>query len=298
MKRKKFKTEKESGGILAQHKGKEKILFEIVFVIFLIHSLTFVFMLAWMFISSLKEATEFFVESPFSFPKKWLFSNYPRAFKSIRSGKVSLFGMIFNSLWYTILGSLAGVLMPMIVGYVLSRYDFVGRNFIYTVAIFSLTIPIVGTGAAAMKLIVNLGLYDNPLHLVVNLFSGFSGAFLVFYGFFKSVSWSYSEAAQIDGAGPFTIFFKLMVPQAVPVMLTYFITGCINYWNDYQAVLMYYPSYPTLSSGLFSYKSETARADYPVYYAGLIIAMIPTIGLFAACSGKIMTSISVGGLKG
>ncbi|MBQ7880117.1 MAG: carbohydrate ABC transporter permease, partial [Clostridia bacterium] len=116
---------------------------------------------------------------------------------------------------------------------------------------------------------------------------------------FKGISWSYAEAAILDGANPYVIFFRIMLPQAKGIVLTYAITNSIAFWNEYQSIVLYLPSYPTLASGLFEFKARaTRRANYPVYFAGLIISMIPTLVLFSAFSGRIMTSISVGGLKG
>ena len=81
--------------------------------------------------------------------------------------------------------------------------------------------------------------------------------------------------------------------------MTYAITGAITNWNEYNTMILYLPSYPTLASGLFEYQSNAIRmANYPVYFAGLIISMIPTLILFGIFSDKVMTSLSFGGLKG
>ena len=84
----------------------------------------------------------------------------------------------------------------------------------------------------------------------------------------------------------------------MPIIVTYLITGFIAAWNDYESILLYFPSWNTISSGLFAYKENNARADFPMYYAGLTIAMIPTVAVFSIFSKKIMTSISVGGIRG
>ena len=90
-----------------------------------------------------------------------------------------------------------------------------------------------------------------------------------------------------------------MLPHAVPIMLTYAITNAIFNWNDYQTVILYLPSYPTLASGLYEYQIIAERIpDTPSFFAGLIISMIPTIALFAAFSNKVMTNLAVGGIKG
>lgn len=295
--RKRIKKQKDTN-FLSIHRGGDKIIFTVVFIIFALHCVSLIFPVAWMFMSSFKDSTEYFIGDSFAFPEIWLWENYIDAFVLLNVGKTNFAGMVFNSIWYTAITTGMSVIMPAITGYVLSKYDFPGRNLIYTVAIFALTIPIVGSTAAGLKLIASMNLLDNPLYLVVAGLGGFGGSFLVYYGFFKSVSWSYAEAAEIDGANAFVIFFKIMLPQALPIMGTYAITGAIANWNAYEPNILYLPSYPTLAYGLFAYKSNAARTNFPVYYAGLIIAMIPTIVLFSIFSDKIMSSLSVGGLKG
>lgn len=286
-----------SKSILEKRSKGDKVLFGIVFAIFAIHSLSLIFPVVYMIMNSFKDPNAYF-DNPLAFPDKFHFENYARAFSSFQVGKDNFFTMLGNSLWYVGLTALADVIAPMAVGYCLARYNFRGKSVLYAIVLFSLTIPIVGTGAAGIKLLGQLGIYDNPINKVVNLMSGFTAPFLVFYGFFRSVSKEYTEAAEIDGAGPFTIYFRIMVPQAMPIIVTYLITGFIAAWNDYESVLLYFPSWNTISSGLFAYKENNARADFPMYYAGLTIAMIPTVAVFSIFSKKIMTSISVGGIKG
>ncbi len=311
------KIKKSESSILSRRSKTEKIVFGVVFGIFTLQALTLVFSVLWMLISSLKGSDEFIglwfpngeaipEGSPYAFwlPQSPIWQNFLDAFSILeihtQYGKVNFLGMFTNTLWYVALMTFFSVLMPAITGYVLSKYHFKGRNLIYTAVITSMTIPLVGTSAAYMKFVGTLGIYDTPFFAVYNgLGLGFGGSFLVFYGFFKSVSWSYAEAVQIDGGGPFTIFFKIMLPQATPVLLTYAITNGITYWNEYETVLLYMPRYPTLAAGLIDYKVTAFNGgNIPVYFAGLIISMLPTLVIFAIFSNRIMGSISIGGLKG
>ena len=294
---------KNSWSILTSRSVGEKVLYAFVFAAFVIYSFTLVFPVLWMIMASFKGSMEYLMDlgstKAFSLPDKWLFSNYREAFSMLNTEKASFFGMIFNSLWYTALVTALGVLVPAVTGYVMSKYEFKGKNVIFTVAITSMVIPIVGNTASYMQVIAFFGVYDSPVYAIITSLGGFGGSFLVYYGFFKAVSSAYMEAAKIDGANPFVIFFKVMLPQGVPIMLTYAITGAIGNWNEYNTMILYLPSFPTLASGLFEYQDNAVRAiNYPVYYAGLLISMIPTIALFAAFSEKIMTSLSIGGLKG
>lgn len=287
--------------ILATRSSGEKVLFGIVLAIFILYSLSLVFPVVWMLMTSFKEGeVEYFSTSAFALPEVFMFDNYLRAFDMLNAGETGFFGMILNSLWYTVLVTAIGAFTPAVTGYVMSKYDFKAKPVIFTVAISSMVIPIVGNTASYMNVISFMGLYDTPLYAVITSMGGFGGSFLVYYGFFKSVSSAYMEAAKIDGANPFIIFFRIMLPQGVPIIMTYAITGAIGSWNEYNTMILYMPSYPTLASGLFEYESVAIYQgiNVPVYYAGLIISMIPTIALFAVFSDRIMTSISIGGLKG
>ena len=285
--------------ILSARSSGERILFAVVFIVFVLYSFTLIFPVLWMIVSSFKGALEYSGGGAFDMPKEWLFENFGKAFEMLNVGKTNFFGMIFNSLWYTAIVTSLGVFVPAVTGYVMSKYEFKGKNLIFTVAISSMVIPIVGNTASYMQVISFFGVYDNPIYTVITSLGGFGGSFLVYYGFFKAVSTAYMEAAKIDGANPFVIFFKVMLPQGVPIMLTYAITGAIGNWNEYNTMILYLPSFPTLASGLFEYQSNAVRSvNSPVYFAGLLISMVPTIALFAAFSEKIMTSISIGGLKG
>lgn len=295
----KRKILKDKGGILTRKTTGEKILYVIVFIIFFIQSLTLIVPVLWMIMSSFKGALEYMGGYAFDLPKKWLYTNYVKAFEVLNVGDTDFVGMIFNSLWYTAISTALGVFMPAATGYAMAKYKFPGRSVIFSVAIISMVIPIVGATASRMKIIAMLGVYDSPLYVVVSFLGGFGGSFLVYYGFFKALSWSYAEAVMIDGGGHFVIFFKVMLPQAAPMLLTYAITGAIGNWNEYSTMILYLPSFPTLASGLFEYKDNAVRAaNFPVYFAGLILSVVPTIALFCVFSNRIMTSISIGGLKG
>lgn len=292
---------KKQWNILSSRSSGEKLLFGVVLAIFVVYSFSLIFPVAWMIMTSFKDGeVEYFSTSAFALPQVFRFNNYLRAFRMLNTGDTGFLGMIFNSLWYTLLVTSIGAFMPAVTGYVMSKYEFKAKPIIFAVAIGSMVIPIVGNTASYMNVISFLYLYDTPLYAAVTSMGGFGGSFLVYYGFFKSVSSAYMEAAKIDGANPFIIFFKIMLPQGVPIIMTYAITGAIGSWNEYNTMILYMPSYPTLASGLFEYESVAIYQgiNVPVYYAGLIISMVPTIALFAVFSDKIMTSISIGGLKG
>lgn len=280
----------------------QKIVFAVVFVLFMLYALSMIVPFFVLLTYSLEDKIvyELNIGQPFKFPAKLVFDNYIYAFKELKFRNTGFFGMVGNSLWYTAIATVCPLFMNICVGYVVSKYKFKARGVYYGVIVFCMTVPIIGTTGAAMKLYSGLGLYNTGplLHFVTHLGAGGMG-FLVIYAFFKNISWEYAEAAFIDGAGHFTVFFKIMLPMAIPVVGALALLNGITAWNAYMDVLLYNPDWPTLASGLYGLSRTLPRlGNTPAYYAALVIALVPILTVFCIFSDKIMKNFSVGGLKG
>lgn len=290
-------TAAENKSKIKKSKTKQ-VVFAITFVIFTIYAITLVYPFVWMILSSLKSGSEYTDGNTFALPKSWVFKNYISAMQALNINGVSFFSLIFNSLWQTVIGTALSIVITCMTSYVVAKYRFVGRNAIYAVAIIVMILPIVGSLPASYKLRIDMGIYDTPWQLITAT-GGFGFNFLVLYGFFNNISWSYAEAALIDGAEDDAIFWRIMLPQAAPAILTLTILAFIGGWNDYMGPILYYPSYPTLASGLYLYELIAKRTgNYPIYFAGAIISIIPIMVIFIVFQNSIMTSVSAGGLKG
>ena len=102
------------------------------------------------------------------------------------------------------------MLSASIMAYILSKYRFIGSGLIFTLAIAFMVIPNLGTVASTYKLMSTLKLIDSLPGLLILYMGPFGSTFLLLYSYFKGISWSYAEAAKIDGAGNFTVFFRIM----------------------------------------------------------------------------------------
>lgn len=303
MKRK--KSNKDVSSILLSRTKSEKVLYAFVFVLFSLYALSMIFSILFLIKNSFMEMLEYNrMQNPLALPKQWKFENYYKALTSMSTTTpsgydVGLILMFFNSVFYCVVRMLGTVLMSAFTGYIMAKYKFKASGFIFTLAIFSMTMPVIGASGSTFKLLTSLGLYNTPFFTVVTSLGGFGFNFLVMFGVFKGISWNYAEAVFIDGGNHFTAFFKIMLPQAYMPMLTLCIMSFIGDWNDYMTVLMYLPDYPTLSTGLYSISKSVKRSgDYPTYFAGLVIATVPILIIFASCSEVIMKNFSIGGLKG
>lgn len=269
----------------------------IVFLLLAIYAFTLIYAMVWAVLSSLKTQTEFSTNL-IGLPRDWQFGNYLQAFRSVQAGGHNMLEMFFNSLWYSCGGALLGVIASSMVAYVVAKYEFPGRKLIYAVALVTMMIPVVGSFPSQYRMYSVLGILDSPL-LLVTKFSGFGFNFVMLYSFFKTLSWTYAEAAFMDGASHLKVFLKVMLPQALPVMGSLFLVSTVQLWNEYMEPNLFLQSHPTLSSGLYVFQLEMTRGtNYPLLFAGLIVSVIPVIILFVKFQNTMMESMSMGGLKG
>ncbi len=283
--------------ILYSRNKAEKIVFALVFGIFALYAASYLYVLLWTVMSSLKSNREFF-SSPFALPQNWLFKNYLDSFKMLEYNGTNYFGMLFNSLWFTFGGLIISLIVSACTAYVLAKYKFRGSQAIYATALFIMIIPIMGSLPANYKLMSDLGLRNSPLFLIT-FTGGFGFNFFILHSYFRNLPWSYAEAAFIDGAGHLYTFTRIMLPQAGACLFALAVQGFIGYWNDYMTPILYLDAFPTISSGLFYYQEQIKFAsNEPVYFAGVLMSMTPALLLFIFFQDIIMENTVAGGLKG
>ena len=144
-----------------------------------------------------------------------------------------------------------------------------------------------------------LNILDSPFYLIT-FANGLGFNFIILYGFFKSLPWSYIEASYLDGAGHFRTFISVMIPQAMPVIASLGIVAFISTWNDYMNPILFLESFPTMSMGLYIYQQETMQqgVNIPILFAGVVMSVIPVLTLFIVFQNSIMSLTLGGGLKG
>lgn len=276
----------------------QRAVFTIAFIILFVHCLTLLFCLGWGFLASLKTQKEFSLNSPLALPERFLISNYATAFKALEIRGFNLFGLIGNSVWYACGTPLIQITISMILAYIVVKYP-CGLTKWYHAYVLVMMMINVSAGAAAMyRFLANLGLVNSPAFLVAK-FGKSTFAYLIFCATWRGVANDYIEAARIDGASHWTAMFKIMIPQVMGTWGALFIMDFITYWNDYTTSMVYFPDWPTLATGLFEYESNMIRnVNMPVYFAGLMISMLPVLILFVIFQDTIMEKVSMGGIKG
>lgn len=275
----------------------EILIYSFVSLIFAAVAFSYLYILFWAIMSGAKTHDEI-VMDPFAFPLKWMWEHFVEVTKVLEVNGHSFFEMLFNSCYFSIVGCLLQQFTTVTFAYCCTKYKFPGCELPYVIILIMMTLPIYGAGGAQYRLFRNLGLVDSYWHVICSA-GGMSAQFLYYRAFFKNLSWTYAEAAQIDGAGHFQIYFKVMLPQARPIFGALFLTSWLASWNNYESALLYLPNLPTLPVGIYQFNVEMMyRARLDILFAACVLVSIPALVLFIAFNKVITTNVSLGGIKG
>lgn len=275
----------------------EIILYSLVSLLFLAVALSYIYILVWAFMSGCKTHVEI-VMDPFGLPKEWHFEHFLEVLSVLEVNGNGFLDMLFNSVWFSVVGVFVQQFTCITMAYGCSKYKFPGSDLIYTVILIVITLPIYGNSGAMYNLYYNLGLVDSYAQII-----SATGAFTIFtlyyMAFFKNLSWTYAEAAMVDGAHDFQIYFRIMLPQAKPIFGALFLTQWIQNWNNYESALVYLPNLPTLPVGIYQFNTEMIyRARLDILFAACLIITIPALVLFVVFNKTITSNVSAGGIKG
>ena len=153
----------------------EKAALAVFFVFFLLYALTLVFPFLWTFYNSFKTNREFFAPGGvWNLPQGWVYDNYIKVWLSY-----NLVTYFANSIKLTAIGTVLGVASSAMAAYIVAKYDFRGRNVIYTTAITVMIVPGIGSLAALFKFMTVTGLYDTHLGVLLLYAGGIGFNFVV-----------------------------------------------------------------------------------------------------------------------
>lgn len=275
----------------------EKALYCFVSLLFAVVAASYIYILVWTFISALKTHTEI-VMDPFSLPEVWNWYHFVEMAEVFEVNGHRFFEMLFNSVWFSVGGALLQHFTTISFAYVSTKYEYPGSKWIYTIVLIMMTLPVYGNSGAQYRLIRSLGLVDSYAHILISA-AGFTSAYLYYRAFFQNLSWSYAEAAMMDGANEFKTYFKVMFPQAKPIFTALFLTTWLTSWNTYESTLVYLPNLPTLPVGVYQFnRAMMFEARLDILFAACLVVSIPALIIFIAFNKVLTTNVSLGGIKG
>lgn len=200
--------------------------------------------------------------------------------------------------------------VPCIAAYACARFKYRFSRFMHTLVVVVMMIPIVGSLPSEIALAQSLGVYNEIWGLWIMKANFLGLYFLMFYDVCKALPSSFSEAAKIDGANNFQIFFKISLPLIRNTFFTVLLIRFIGFWNDYQTPMVFMPSFPTVALGLNSLVSKAGDnnlgesaggfrlEDIPSKMAAVVLAATPVCILFAVFQKRLLGNLTMGGVKG
>ncbi len=273
------------------------------YVLLVLLALSILYPLVWMSYTALKTNPEV-MRSPFGLPRRIDFSNIRDAWRT--GGFTRLY---FNSLLVSIVSVLGIVCMAAAAAYPLARRGFRGSKLIHAYFLIGIAIPTQALIIPGFKLMATLDVWaraldmpftfrNSPISLIVTYFSWTSIAIVFFYAYFRNIPADLVAAAAVDGASEWQTFRQIMIPLAMPALVTMGIFYFIWVWNDFLWPLVYVQAenWRTIPLGLMAFKGEYTTF-WSLQMGALSLATWPPLILYILFRSRIQRGLTEGALK-
>lgn len=233
--------------------------------------------------------------NPVSLPDPWVLTNY---------ADVLTAGFFWRQVWNSTLIALITLLLVLpaasLAAFVISRFEFKGREATYTLFTFGLLFPVAVAILPLFIVVRQLGLLNSPLGVALP-----QAAFqlplsiVILRPFFASIPSDLEEAAIIDGAGPLRIYWSVLLPLSRPVMATIAVLTIVTSWNAFllPLVVLTDPGQWTLPIGVTNYSSQYTT-DTARVLAFTTLSMIPALLFYTVAERQLVKGLSAGAIKG
>ena len=248
----------------------------------------------WMLTSSFKDPSQVFADPPQWWPDPWLWSNYAKAFEKLPFGLYTL-----NTVKITGICMFGQLLSCSLVAYGFARLRFPGRGFLFMVLLATMMLPAQVTMIPVFKIFSSLGWYDTFLPLTVPAFFGAPFFIFLLRQYYMTIPHEMDEAARIDGASTWQVYWRVLLPQAKPALVTVALFSFMAHWNDFLGPLIYLssPAKRTLALGLYAFQGQYAT-DWNYVMAASTVVMLPPLVLFFIGQRYFIQGVVISGVKG
>lgn len=231
-------------------------------------------------------------------PETWQIENYIYAFQKLDFGKYTV-----NSIVLAVLTVIFTVSTSSMAAYVIARRNFPGKKILSGCYLASMFISV---GSVALyplySLLHSVGLTNNMVGLALLLTGGQAANIFMIAGFVRSVPKELDEAAIIDGAGTFRIFWQIIVPAIKPILGVVALFAFRTAWNEFvtaQVFTMSNPNLKTLSVAVANLRySANAAAEWHIMTAGASIALLPILIVYLLANRQFISGLTAGAVKG
>jgi multiple sugar transport system permease protein len=248
----------------------------------------------WMVLGSFKPQGEFLRLPPTWLPEQPTTGNYERLVQQLDMPR-----FFFNSIVVAAAVTVGNLIFAPMLGYALAKLRFVGKRLLMGLVLATLMLPGAAILVPQFVLMSALGLVNSYPALILPFLAGPFGVFLT-RQFFSGLPDELLEAARIDGASEFRIFWTIAMPLAGPVLATLGILTFLGSWNSfiYPLVMAQEPEMYTLPVALATFATGQYQADHGMLMAGALVLVLPILIIFVLLQRWITEGIATTGLKG
>jgi raffinose/stachyose/melibiose transport system permease protein len=266
----------------------------LMYVVLLFTIIVSIFPILWIIISAFKTNAQI-LSNPFLLPERIDFTPFVRVFTQYNFLQYTI-----NSFSIAAVSSVLSLLFFSMAAYVLSKYNFKGKNFLYILFTLTLLVPGHTKAQPIFSLILSLNLYDKKSALIlVYLSAGLAMSMFVLKAAFMTIPIEFNEAASIEGAGFFRKYWSINLPLAKSGLVTSGILMFLGNWNEYfyAMLLTSTPENRTLPLAL-AFFNEAFSYDYTKMFAALTMVVLPGIIIYTFAQEQIQASVASSGVKG
>ncbi len=247
----------------------------------------------WMLVSSVKPEAEVRRIPPTWLPETFTTDNYQTLFD-----RLSFPTYFLNSTLVAIVVTLGNVVFCSMLGYALAKLDFRGKRVIFALVLGMLMVPAIAILVPLFVLVSNLGLTNTYAGLILPYLAAPIGVFLM-RQYFLGLPDELIQAARVDGASEFRIFWNVMLPLCGPALATLAILTFLGSWNNFiwPLVVAQTEDKYTLPVALALYSVGQNATQYGVLLAGAVVVVLPVIAIFLALQRYFVQGIAMTGIK-
>ncbi|MGN0142056.1 MAG: sugar ABC transporter permease [Roseburia sp.] len=251
------------------------------------------FPVVWIVMSSFSAGDSFFLSS--LFPKKFSLEHYVMLFR-----ETDFTIWVFNSLKFCFIVAVIQLVLTSLAAYAFARFRFTGRKY----GLMSLLVLQVFPNSMAVAgyyiLIYKFGLVDSSIALIFVLAGGSAYNIWLLKSYIDGLPLELDEAAMVDGANQFQVFYKIIIPLAMPQLAVIFLFSFIATYSEYviTSIFLQTPGKMTLALGLQSFISDQFAAHWTLFSAAAVISSLPIMIVFMGLQRFIQNGLVAGGVKG
>lgn len=249
--------------------------------------------LYYVVISSFKTPIDM-IKHPLQLPTQWLWNNYIDAFAD---------GTIIQAFINTITVTAVAVILQVLIGS-LAAYGVVQKKSLFTMIIGSIlmitfAIPVQATLLPLYRMESSIGLTDTLTGLVALYMGSCVFCYFLIVGYMKALPQELFEAAKIDGAGPFRIYWTIVLPLIRPIIVAVVVFQTMGTWNDFLLPSVFLSSTDKQTVVLQVYNAvQQFTTNWPLFMATTVLALIPVFIFFCFCQKWIVSGLLAGSVKG